>query len=132
MRKTLIRYRLATNGFTECGVARRKDTLKKMAPVSKESDRSRRFSKACQYGMYRQLITQKQIKITCWMQQIDKELHTHTHTHNLWYYGNPKHVNPSLNFEKRIENVALPYQRRVGGRVRRKVEAVLLSRFVFP
>src|SRR3954470_5428834 len=47
------------------------------------------------------------------MQQIDKELHTHTHI--LWYYGNPEHVNPSLNFKKRIENVTLPYQKRVGG-----------------
>src|SRR3954466_13565544 len=85
--------------------------------------------------MYRQLITKRTIKITIWMQQIDKELHTHnTHTHTqhiLWYYGNPEHVNPSLNFEKRIENVTLPYQKRVGGRVRRKVEAVLLSRFCF-
>ena len=58
--------------------------------------------------------------------------HAHTQTHNLWYYGNPEHVNPSLNFKKRIENVTLPYQKRVGGWVRRKVEAVLLSRFVFP
>ena len=51
------------------------------------------------------------------MHQIDKELHTHTHTHthNLWYYGNPEHVNPSLNFKKRIENVTLPYQKRVVG-----------------
>ena len=82
--------------------------------------------------MYQKLITKRPIVITTWMQQIDKELHTHTHTHNLWYYGNPEHVNPSLNFKKRIENVALPYQKRVGGRVRRKMEAVLLSRFVFP
>ena len=41
--------------------------------------------------------------------------HTHIHTHNLWYYGNPEHVNPSLNFKKRIENVTLPYQKRVVG-----------------
>ena len=81
MRKTLIGKRLATDACTERGVARRKNTLKKMAPVNKESDISRRFSKACQYGMYQQLITKRQIKITCWMQQIDKELHTHTHTH---------------------------------------------------
>ena len=101
-----------------------------MASVNKESDSSHRYSKACRYGMYQQLITKRPIKITTWMQQIDKELHTHTHF--LWYYGNPEHVNPSLNFKKRIENVTLPYQKRVGGWVRREMEAVLLSRFVFP
>ena len=63
--------------------------------------------------MYQQLIPKRQIVITCWMQQIDKEF-THTHTHP-WYYGNPEHVNPSLNFKKRIENVTLPYQKRVVG-----------------
>src|SRR3954462_9789938 len=79
--------------------------VRQIAAVYNESDRSRQFAKACRYGMYQQLITKRTIKITIWMQQIDKELHTHTHTHNLWYYGNPEHVDPSLNFKKRIENV---------------------------
>ena len=70
------------------------------------------------------------------MDATDRQGITHTHTltqiHNLWYYRNPEHVNPSLKFKKRIENVTLPYQKKGGGWVRRKVEAVLLSRFVFP
>lgn len=65
------------------------------------------------------------------MDATDRQGITHTHTHFLWYYGNPEHVNPSLNFKKRIENVTLPYQKRMGGWVRRKVEAVLLSRCCF-
>src|SRR3954463_16115800 len=76
--------------------------VRQIAAVYNGSDRSRRFAKACRYGMYQQLITKRQIQITCWMQQIDKELHTHTYTS----YGtteNPEHVNPSLNLKKRIE-----------------------------
>src|SRR3954463_15332621 len=96
--------------------------VRQIAAVYNESDRSRRFAKACRYGMYQQLITKRTIKITIWMQQIDKGLHTHTHTHTQpMVLRNPEHVNPSLNFEKRIENVTLPYQKKVGGWVRRKV-----------